>query len=146
MDPKGFEDPKQFNERMKKADKQANFANENTKLINFVFIPFLSLLTCLFFKKSGYNYAENLILNILIGGQLVVWFVLICIIPVLIKPGLVIIVMYLFILASFAYAILAYKQFYQQKWGWTIFKGLSVQIIYLIVIGFISEYFVTYVI
>jgi hypothetical protein len=144
MNPNAMEDAEQFNKRMEKADKQAAFANENTKLINFVFIPFLSLLTWLFFRKSKYNYAENLILNILIGGQLVVWFVLICIIPVLIKPGLVILVMYLYILFSFGYAIVAYKQFFQQKWGWTIFKGLTLQIIYFIVLGFISDAFVKY--
>jgi hypothetical protein len=131
-----------FNQRMKEADKQMAFANDNNKLINFIFIPFLSLLTWLFFKKSGFNYTENLILNVLIGGQMVVLFLLICIVPVLIKTSLVVIVMYLFVIVSFIYALIAYKQLFQQKWGWTIFKGLTLQTIYFIVIGGVSDYVV----
>jgi hypothetical protein len=140
MDPKATNAGKEFNERMQKADKQVSFANENTKMVNFIFIPFLSLLTWLFFKRSGFNYAENLILNILIGGQMVVLFLVICILPVLLKASLVIIVMYLFIFVSFIYALITYKQFFRLSWGWTIFKGLSVQLIYLLVITFASEY------
>lgn len=140
MNPKSVEREKDFNQRMEQTDKQMALMNDNTKILNFIFIPFLSLLTWLFFKKSGFNYAENLILNILIGGQLVVWFFIFCIVPVLIKPSLVLLVMYLFMLFSFAYAIVAYKQFYQQKWGWTILKGLTLQLIYFVVLGVASEY------
>jgi hypothetical protein len=138
--PKGAEGSKQFNQRMKQADKQVAFASENNKIVNFIFIPFLSLLTWLFFKKSGFNYAENLILNMLIGGQMVVLFVAICIIPVLITSSVVIIVMYLFILISFIYALITYKQFFRFSWGWTLFKGVSVQLIYITVITLASEY------
>lgn len=140
MNPKAVEGGKEFNQRMEQADKQMTFANENNKIINFIFIPFLSLLTWLFFKRSGFNYAENLILNFLMGGQVVVLFVLICILPVLLKASLVILVMYLFILVSFIYALFTYKQFFKQSWGWTIFKGLTVQVLYFFVIGFASEY------
>jgi hypothetical protein len=142
ISPKGEKGHKVFNERMEKADKQMAFANDNNKLLNFIFIPFLSLLTWLFFKRSGFNYAENLILNVLIGGQLVVLFILFCIIPILIKSSLVVIAMYLFIPISLVYSIIAYKQFYQQKLGWTILKGLTVQILYFVVLGVISDYMV----
>lgn len=40
-----------------------NYLKENPKTVIFVTIPFLSLFTFLFFKKSSFNFSENLILN-----------------------------------------------------------------------------------
>ena len=43
-----------------------SFANEYTTLINVISIPVFSLFSYLIFIRKGYNYAENLILNIYI--------------------------------------------------------------------------------
>lgn len=138
---KGIQD---FNQQLKKADKQASIATDNNKLLTVIFIPLLSALTWLFFKKSGFNYAENLVFNVLINAQLIVWFLLICIIPVLIKVKLVVLVMYIYIIASWVYSLVAYKQFYRQKWGWIILKGLTVQLIYFVILTYASSAMVTY--
>ncbi|HEY0770008.1 MAG TPA: DUF3667 domain-containing protein [Sphingobacteriaceae bacterium] len=134
-----------FNKQMEKADKQAALATDNNKLLTVIFIPLLALLTWLFFRKSGFNYAENLVFNVLINGQLIVWFLMICIIPVIIKSSLVVLVMYLYILASWVYAIIAYKQFYRQRWGLTIVKGLTLQVIYFLAISFTSSALISFI-
>ncbi|HEY0742225.1 MAG TPA: DUF3667 domain-containing protein [Chryseosolibacter sp.] len=138
--PNAAKGKEKFTKQVEEADKRMAFANDNSKIMNFIFIPFLSLLTWLFFKKSGYNYAENLILNVLIGGQTVVLFFVICIIPVMIKTSLVIIVLYLYLIVLLIYGLIAYRQFFQQKWRWVILKGLTLQIIYFVVLSTASDY------
>lgn len=136
---------KDFNKQMEKADKQATLATDNSKLQTVILIPLLALLTWLFFRKAGYNYAENLVFNVLINGQLIVVFLILCILPILIKASLIVVVMYLYIVVSWAYAMLAYKQFYKQKWGWTILKGSAVQIIYMSVVTYASTTLMNYI-
>lgn len=133
-----------FKKQMDKADKQATMATDNNKLITVVFIPLLAFLTWIFFKKSGFNYAENLVFNVLINGQLIVWFLLLCIMPILIRPSLVVLAMYIYLLASWIYSIIAYRQFYKQKWGWTILKGATIQILYFFVLSLSSSVFMKY--
>lgn len=137
--PNGKKGVEKFNSQIEKADKQASMATDNNKLLTVVFIPFLSLLTWLLFMKSGLNYAENLVLNVLINGQMIVFFLLMCILPVIIKASLAVLVLYLYLLFSWIYSIVAYKQFYRQKWGWTILKGITVQIGYFVVITLTSN-------
>jgi hypothetical protein len=137
--PNGKRAAKEFNKQMEKADRQATLATDNNKLLTVIFIPFLSLLTWLFFRKAGFNYAENLIFNVLINGQMIVFFVLVCIIPVIVKPSFVVWVMYIYMLGSWVYSIIAYKQFYSQRWGKTIFKGMTVQISYFVILTLASN-------
>jgi hypothetical protein len=107
---------------------------ENSKVITLLLIPLLALLTWLFFWKSGNNYAENLVFNILVQGQLLVYFMLVCIIPFLITRSSVMPMFFLYYLITLIYSVLAYKQFYNQGWGRTIWKGLVVQILYMVVV------------
>jgi hypothetical protein len=118
-----------------KNDQTAGVAkvSDNGKLLTLLFIPMLSLLTWIFFKKSGHNYAENLILNVLILGQLMLLFIPFAAIPFLIAPSYVILWFSLYFVINILYSLVAYKQFFGQGWGWTIFKGISLQFIYLIV-------------
>lgn len=134
-----------FNKRMNKADKQASVMTDNNKLVTVIFIPLLSVLTWLFFKKSKFNYAENLVFNVLINAQMIVWFLLICVIPLLIKPGLIIVAMYLYIFGSWIYSIIAYKQFYQQSTGKTIWKGITIQVVYYAIVSYASDLVMQYI-
>lgn len=107
---------------------------ENSKIITFLFLPFVALLTWLFFWKSGFNYAENLILNIMIQGQANLLFLIFCIIPFLLYPASVIIALYLQQFVVWLYTMIAYVQFYKQR-GWvTVLKGSIVMILYFIFI------------
>jgi hypothetical protein len=116
----------------KKTEKQVSNVLDNNKLLTFLFIPVLSILTWLFFKKSGYNYVENLILNILVNGELTLIFLVFAILPFVIWPSLVMAWMLLYWLASWIYTFIAYKQFFKQRWFITIAKGLALQILYVI--------------
>jgi hypothetical protein len=113
------------------AKKQNPKLQENIKAITFLFLPLLSLFTWFLFKKTKNTYAENLVFNVLIQGQTYLYFVFCCIIPFAVYPHSVLLTMYLYLVTSIAYSIFAYRQFYQQRWGITIFKGLVAHIVYI---------------
>lgn len=114
-----------------RTEKPLALVMENTKLITLLFIPMLALLTWLFFRKSGVNYAENLVLNVMISAQLSVLFFGIAI-AFLILPSFVIFWMLLYYLINWVYSFIVYKQFFGQGWGLTILKGIILQIIFMI--------------
>jgi hypothetical protein len=117
---------------------------ENAKILSFLFIPIVALLTWLFFKKSKSNYAENLIFNVLLQGQIDLFFILFCIIPFLIYPPSIVLAMYFYLLLSWIYSIFAYKQFYQQRWFATIWKGILIQILYVTAIKQVTDLVIDY--
>lgn len=53
-----------------------NFIYKNFNLILFLSVPVSSLFTFLIFKKSGYNYAENLIFNTFLAAERTVFYIL----------------------------------------------------------------------
>ncbi|MBT1701487.1 DUF3667 domain-containing protein [Fulvivirgaceae bacterium PWU4] len=127
-------DLQEVDRQMDEADRTMMMVSENNKLLTMLFIPVLSFLTWLFFRRSGHNYAENLVFNVLINGQLMVFFLIFSVIPFLIKPSLVIFWLLLYFLLNWIYSFIAYRQFFKQGWGITIFKGLVVQVIYLVLV------------
>jgi hypothetical protein len=117
---------------------------ENNKIVTFVLLPILALITWLFFRRSGHNYAENIVLNVMILAQQYLIFILMCVIPFMIIPSILMPMMYLYLLVGFIYSFYAYRQFYNQSWGWTIAKGIIIQILYVVTIGQISNLVVLY--
>jgi hypothetical protein len=133
--------PAESSDALKNTDKKTAYMNgqmsmveENNKLLTFIFIPVLALFTWLFFKKAGHNYAENLMFNVLLNGQLMVFFLLFIVVPFLIKPSLVVLWLLLFLPISWTYSLIAYKQFFRQGWGRTILKGLVLQTLYMMMV------------
>lgn len=125
-------------DKMVKAQKENNAkVLEHNRIMNLIFLPFLSLLTWLFFKKSGFNYAENLVFNVLCMAQLLLFFIPICIIYIFI-PGQIGLLMLLYGLIYLAYTYLALQQFFRQRWWLTVLKTAGVLIIYLSFIQLIS--------
>lgn len=114
------------------ADASMTTMLENNKIITLLFIPALGFLTWLFFRKSKFNYAENLILNIMISAELSIFFLFACILPFIIFPSYVILWMILFLLINSLYSIIVYKRFFHQRWFISIVKGLAIQIIFMI--------------
>ena len=117
---------------------------ENNKVITFVLLPVLALLTWLLFKRSGFNYAENLVFNVIIAGQLCVIFLLTCVVPFLIYPPSIMILMLLYLVSWWIYSFIAYRQFFKQRWGWVILKGTVIQVIYLIIVSQVGNLVVAY--
>jgi hypothetical protein len=129
---KTVNDQKKYEEINQKTDKQVSTATENTKLLMILFIPLLSFLTWVFFKKSGYNYSENLVFNVLVNGELSLFFLLFTVVPFLILPSFVLLWLMIGFVITIIYSLCAYKQFYKQHWATTILKGLMIQILYMV--------------
>lgn len=113
--------------------------SEYSRVANFIFIPLLSLFSWAFFRKSRYNYTENLILNVAIYGQLAVYFFIAGVIPFLLAPGWVVLWLMLYNFLMWAYTMFVYKQFFGQGWPKTLFKGSVVYILYTIAIQYVTK-------
>ena len=88
------------------------FANEYTTLINVLSIPVFSLFSFLIFIKRGYNYAENMILNIyIVCMQLLLLIVCMPILEML--PNYKSIIMSLYTFLTVVYNIWCYICFYK---------------------------------
>ncbi|MES3019151.1 MAG: DUF3667 domain-containing protein [Bacteroidota bacterium] len=134
------EDLKNVEKTMDEAEGSTKKALNNSKLINFIFLPIMSLLTWLFFRKSKYNYAENLVFNVLVACGYTSIFLIVLIPLYLLFPSQVILLMYLYILVLVIFSIAAYRQFYQQSRTATILKGIAVQVIYMAIVSISSPW------
>jgi hypothetical protein len=101
--------------------KAPDFMTTHFNKLIFLSIPFLSFFTWLFFRKSGYNYWENFIFHIFLGGFRVVYFLLFVICVMLFRQHYYIFLS-AFVLAGLIYNIHASKQFYGENWLPTIIK------------------------
>lgn len=124
---------------MEAARLQTKLASDNSKIITLAMVPVLALLTWIFFRKQKINYAENLVFNIFLMAQLLVFFQLACILPFLVKPSLAWLYVFLYMVGSWAYCFFAYKQFFGERWRWVIPKGIAVQVLYIIVVAQASK-------
>lgn len=125
------EDRKQIQESLQDSKKQSSVVQENSRAFMMVMIPFLGFFSWLFFKKSGHNYAENLVLHVLITGGAVLIFLATAIIPHLLMPSQIVPWLAINFILTIAYNIIAYKQFFQQSWLATIIKGFLLILITL---------------
>lgn len=125
-----------LDEELAKAElKEKEFSQtmvENSKLITLLLIPIGGFITWLFFRKSGFNYAENLVMNVMVSAQLSIIFLFSSALPFLIFPSYVILWMILYSLINWVYSILVYKQFFGQGWFITIVKGIAIQILFMV--------------
>lgn len=112
-------------------EKPLAFTLENSKILTFLFIPVLGFFSWLMFRKRGANYAENLVLNVIISAQLSFLFLVLCFVPFLILPSYVILWMTLYFVINWVYTFIVYKQFFGQGWGITILKGIIIQIAFM---------------
>ncbi len=87
------------------------FAEDYATLLNIVAIPIFSFFSFLFFRKSGYNFAENLIINTFITAQQLLF--LIILIPFIeFVPGIKHILIPIYTLAIMLYNMFAYVQLF----------------------------------
>lgn len=116
---------------------------EHNRTLNLLFLPFLALLTWLFFKKSGFNYAENLVFNVMYSAQLLLFFIIIIILFV-IFPSRVYILMNLYILIYLVYSFIALQQFFRQRWWLTLIKSFAILVAYYFLILQITDVVIRY--
>lgn len=105
---------------------------DNNKLLTFLFLPILALFSWLFFKKSRFNYAENLVFHIMVAAETTLFFIVICIIPFLFSQTFGAWMLFVHILVVIIYSIIGYKQLFGGRWGMVIVKGIAIQVLYMI--------------
>ena len=92
------------------------FAEDYATLLNLVAIPIFSLFSYLFFKESGYNFAENLIINTFITAQQLLFLVLL--VPFIeFIPGTKHILIPIYTFLMVLYNVYAYVQLYGWKFS-----------------------------
>lgn len=105
------------------------FAEDYATLLNLVAIPVFSLFSYLFFQHSGYNFAENLIINTFITAQQLLFLVLLA--PFIeFIPGIKHILIGFYTFAMVVYNVFAYVQLY----------GFSIGNMYRAIVTVITAY------
>lgn len=106
------------------------------KIVSVFLTPLLiSFFSWLFFIRSKNNFAENLVLNSMIMGQVYFFTIVIFIPAYLLMPGIPMVANNaVFHLLMMVYLVIAYRQFFKSPIAWTILK--VVLIIFLFIIFF----------
>jgi hypothetical protein len=119
---------------------QDYFNHKNYKIQLFLSIPLASLISWLIFRRSGFNYSENLVLNTYLLSQVILFHTL------LITPSIIlaspeadqwIVVFYLSV--SVIYITLAYTSFYPGKKYFGFIKALITVILFSSFYNLISQ-------
>ena len=121
-----------FEKNMQDSKEGMSIVQENNKAFTLLIIPFLAFFSWLLFRKSGHNYAENLVLYVLITSGMTLLFFITAVIPFLLFPSLVWLWIGLNFIALIAYNIIAFKQFFNQSWGKTLLKGIAMIVVMMI--------------
>jgi len=111
------------------------FIHQFTTPIIIVVIPLLSLYSWLFFKSSGKNYAENMVMNMYMMGEYHLFTILLVVIPGYLFPHL----NYFFTSAGFLMLAVYYYftciNFFKQTAGATIIKIILVELLFILTFG-----------
>jgi RNA polymerase subunit RPABC4/transcription elongation factor Spt4 len=115
-------------------NKSTEITTKNFNKILFMSIPLSSFFSWLFFKKSGYNFWENMVFQIFLGGFRPFYFILFALGVILFREQ------YFYILTGYSilgviYHIYASKQFYGENWIWTIVKCIMITILTQMIIA-----------
>ncbi|WP_460473774.1 DUF3667 domain-containing protein [Emticicia fontis] len=100
-------------------------SNIVTKYVNWIFVasvPIQAFFTWLFFRKKKYNFAENIIFHLFLGGFRFVFFVLIFVIFVNLFREHYNTILYIYFFLFLIYVSWAAKQFYEEKLWLTVIK------------------------
>lgn len=110
------------------------------KYLLFLSIPLAALVTRIVFRRSGNNYAEDLVLNTYVLSQVVLFHTII-VTPLLIFSSSLddwIILIYLNL--SALYIIFAYMQFYKGKWWKVLLQSIAALVLFTLLHNLISHY------
>ncbi|HUR10654.1 MAG TPA: DUF3667 domain-containing protein [Flavitalea sp.] len=106
--------------------KLLGFTQQYMNFILFALIPVLAFFSWRFFKKKGYNYAENVVLQVLIQAQINT-FTLLIIIPLALLGAKAKSLYFLLSIILLAFCnTIANRQFFKVSWPTAFFKGLLV--------------------
>ncbi|MDF1673826.1 MAG: DUF3667 domain-containing protein [Vicingaceae bacterium] len=106
----------------------AQITKDRMKELNFLIIPFISLFSWLFFKKSGHNYLENVVLFLFVNG-ITLFFSIITVLTTLINLKMLIFLGAFVSIATPIYTIWGIVYFHNQKTFWGVVKAIGAYII-----------------
>lgn len=130
---------KRTEEIIASAEKQMKYTMENEKLVNLMLLPVLALFTWLFFRKSEFNYAENLVFNIMIAAEQYIILLLLAVPLFLLFPNAILWIMSSFFLVAMGYTFFAYKQFFKERLLSILWKGILLQLLYIFIVQQVSR-------
>ena len=123
-------------------------SNIVTKYVNWIFVasvPIQAFFTWLFFRKKKYNYAENVIFHLFLGGFRFVFYVSIFVILVTLFRQYYNLILYSYFLIYIVYVSWAGRQFYEESILLTFIKILAsfalTQSLISVAIGFVYHAF-----
>ncbi len=102
------------------------FTNDYAGYLIIFTVPFVSLASYVLFRKSGYNFAENLVLNVFITAQTNVYNILLLVLYAFLSrntAGLIVIA------AGFLYELWVYKSFFNNGIVPVVLKVIVINIV-----------------
>lgn len=104
-------------------------------------IPFMAFCSFILFRKTGFNFAENLVLNIFIVSQLNIYSSILLILNIFLSNRTASLIS---IFAGFIYYVWVCKQFYNQKIFIVVLKSIIIHFIQFLVLSIflIIAYFI----
>jgi Protein of unknown function (DUF3667) len=108
------------------------FYHQATTPIIILTIPLLSLYSWLFFRATGKNYAENMVMNMYMMGEFHLFTIIVLILPVYLFPRLFIFFVFANIFTMAVYNYFTCKNFFNQSTSSTVIKVILIQVLYLL--------------
>ena len=108
--------------------------NQYSRLFHFVLIPITSLFSWVIFKKVGYNFTENFVMNLFLGGHIMLISML-CIPLWFVNFNLYFAVSGI---VGVSYQVWGYKDFFQVKTSTAVGKGLLAWFLGMIVFSILN--------
>ncbi len=113
------------------------FIHHYTTPIIILMIPVLSLYSWLFFKSSGKNYAENMVMNMYMMGEYHLFSIIVLILPSWFLPKFYIVFLLLSFLLMGVYNYFTCRVFFGQSNTTTLVKVIAIELLYVITLGLV---------
>ncbi len=114
--------------------KYETFTNDYAAYIVIITVPVVSFFSFLFFKKSGYNYAENLVLNLFITAQQNIYYTALFLLYIFFSNNNA---GFITLIIGILYEFWVYKSFFRNSFAATAVKVLCINFIKVLVYIFI---------
>ena len=109
-----------------------NYLMGNISMVLLLFQPFFALLLKLFYiRRKEFFYIEHLVFSLYFHAFILLLVILLFTLSFMVDLDFVV---PLLMLSAFIYLILALRRFYMQSYGKTIFKGILISWIYLLIL------------
>ena len=110
----------------------AEFMHRYSTAIIVLTVPVLSLYSWLFFKSTGKNYSENMVMNLYMMGEYHLFTIICYVIPAAFFPQAGIVLSGISMLIMAVYYYFTCKNFFQQNYSVILLKIILIELLYLL--------------